>query len=212
MPDASTSTMPQAWGISPALRAMFSAIILADGRGGHAPILAVNPASVSSPRTSRCARCCSTSLRVTRPPLPEPGIAAMGQGPCCSASRLTAGEKRAATVERLAGPGRYLCSYRVRSLGGGRICGRSPAGERSPRRWDQQRSPLDQRAQGVGRRGGCWRGPRPPASISAITAPIGRVSPSAATILATTPDTGEGISMFTLSVITSTKGSYLRTA
>ena len=42
-------------------------------------------------------------------------------------------------------------------------------------------------------------------------APMGTVSPSCARMWVSTPDTGEGISMFTLSVTTSTRGSYFST-
>ena len=45
-------------------------------------------------------------------------------------------------------------------------------------------------------------------STSAMGAPIGTVSPSAARIFSSAPSTGEGTSIVTLSVTTSTSGSY----
>ena len=51
----------------------------------------------------------------------------------------------------------------------------------------------------------------PSAAMIAIGSPILTVAPSSAVISRSTPDTGEGISVLTLSVVTSTSGSYCST-
>ena len=59
----------------------------------------------------------------------------------------------------------------------------------------------------AGSGGGGASGSASSVSISAMGAPMGMVSPSWASTLISDPATGEGTSMVTLSVITSTSGS-----
>ena len=49
-------------------------------------------------------------------------------------------------------------------------------------------------------------------AISAISAPMGIVCPASTKMSVSTPSTGDGISMLTLSVTTSASGSYFSTS
>ena len=170
----------------------------------------------------------NTSLRVIRPPMPVPAMRLTSRL-CSRARRRTAGDSRlgarstagslsAATITGGAG---WVDAERTGSAGTASsswICASTadppvgPTGRASMMRYEV----------GAGEAGGADAatagcagvsavvGPLP-SSTSAMGAPMGMVSPSWAMIRTSSPDTGEGTSMVTLSVTTSTSGSYRST-
>ena len=147
--------------------------------------------------TTRCAACCwlcrcamksSTSLRDTRPPSPVPSICEMSI-PFSPASLRTAGVAR--TSER-SGPAAGTRVSRGFAAAAGGSAGAA--------------------ACGCGGADGAVAAASPSAvSKIARRVPIGTVWPSWTFTSLSVPATGEGISVFTLSVCTSTRRSYLLT-
>ena len=189
-PVTSASTVLQASGIWLVLLTMLSAMVRRTGVRGTRSSSALS-ASDSAVSAARPATWASTSLRVTRPPMPLPCTADRST-PCSAASRRTAGEYRGPeTSPTTAGPPDPVGPTGATSLSS------VPVSEASGT------------VPGTAAGASSWSsGSSPSTSISAITAPIGTVCPSATTMADSTPVAGEGISMVTLSVTTSTTGSY----
>ena len=209
----------QAWGICVTLRIIASAIMRRTGVSG---MCSSSPASVAAPDvwdagrgasggvgsavcTGPDSRYPSTSSRVIRPPMPLPK--SWDRSILCSwASRLTAGDRRAGSAATAVGdmatwvpdsslmpppvgPTIFtsLSRYPVVLTFAGAVGATAGAGS-IVSGLVLSRTSLD--------------------STSAMGAPIGIVSPSWARMRSNLPETGEGISIVTLSVTTSTSGSY----
>ena len=165
-----------------------------------------------------------TSLRVTRPPKPVPAIRLTSRL-CSRASRRTAGERRLGPFPADGGGGGAAADTGGGAAGMAVGAGSTRAAA-SAAAWASTAEPpvgptgrasatrYDAGVGGAAVAGDCSggvAGRSPPPSTSAIGAPIGTVSPSCAMIRRSSPATGDGTSIVTLSVMTSTSGSYRST-
>ena len=178
-----------------------------------------------------------TSSRVIRPPPPVPTICAAVR-PCSRRRRRTAGVMRASGSPWLVAGGAAVAAGRVAvaagawagAAGGGarprRGLRRGAARRSWPPRGSSRRSRPGRRrgaaaAAGAAAEAGSevTTGPVAAASVApssavsmiAISALFGTVAPSSARISFRTPSNGDGTSALTLSVMTSSSGSYLAT-
>ena len=221
----STSIAAHACGISRTLRAMRSAIIvrIGDGRVNWSPGGGRSASSVASVASSECwvgscSRYRSTSRFVTRPPCPEPDNCAKSIAWRC-ASRNTTGEYTA--FRPLAPP------EALRAREGSSLAACSPVASPVSKEVSRNSPPVGPTFAPVtmvpirpARSSCCWAETGASTadcvapsstSISAITEPIAMVAPSSAINFVTVPSAVAVTSMFTLSVTTSTSGSYFRT-
>ena len=155
-------------------------------------------------RSDAAARCASRSALVTRPPMPVPATWATSI-PCSSAMRRTTGDERARSSS---------ISSAIAPLG------RSAAGDaavadrvsRSPSAVQRSAPPVVASVVSAGAPApGDRSAPAPASSIRQRPAPTGTVVSGSTRISTRTPATGDGISALTLSVTTSSSGSYLST-
>ena len=216
----STSTTLQAAGISLALRVMCSAMMRRTGeRATFSSSVSCRAGAAEACSVPRPSANLVTSSRVIRPPTPVPvtrprstfssaarrrtageylersslGAALAGAGGAGGGSRLPAGADVAEGADVAAG------SFMPPPVG--------PTGVTSVTRYPMV-STFCSGPDAVCGDDGPGAGSSSSVSISAMGAPMGTVSPSAAMMRVRTPLTGEGTSMVTLSVTTSTSGSY----
>ncbi len=160
-----------------------------------------------------------TSSRVIRPPPPVP-LTCEGSRPCSRSSRRTAGVMRALGSWSAAIDGAAVAAAWSAGAadGAGAAAGAATAATGSATgRSSEPAGPCAGSAAGVAAAGVAAGASVPPdsasssVSMTAISALLGTVSPSWARISLRTPANGDGTSALTLSVMTSSSGSYLAT-